>query len=226
MVLQFLAMLPGIFSAISSATELFDAGKQVYADITGKEPPETVEALQSAVTELPADQQEAFASRMSKEIEMYQAQNARLEIQGGRVDAETLAALPPEAAAKVAILRMTTRPWCVRLFAKGMVYPVMSVFAVDIFLALVNSLIMGFWVVFGGDVPPVQFELIAGKFFAENSIYVRLYENFVPYAAAGVMTFMTLREFGKGGGPKQVAGNAVTGLINGIKSAVSGYRKG
>ena len=167
-----------------------------------------------------------FQAKMNEfALSMYRAQNERLEIQGGRVDAETLGALTPEAASKVAIMRMTTRPWCVRLFAGGMVFPVMGVFGVDILLALINTVVAGLWAVFGGDKPPVQFDLIAGKFFAENTIYVQLYDALVPYAAAGVMTFMTLREAGKAGGPKRVASDALNGVVSGVKSMFSGSRK-
>lgn len=226
MVFPLLAMLPGIFTAISGATELFDAGKQVYNEVTGNAAPDTPAALQSAVESLPPEQQQAFAEKMSKEIEMYQARTERLEVQGGRVDAETLATLTPEAASEVAIMRMTTRPWVVRQLTRAMVWPVMSVFAVDIALAVINTVSAGIWAVSSGDAAPVQFDLVAGKFFGEGgSVYVQMYSQVVEYSAYIVITYMTLREAGKAGGPKQVVSGAINKVMTGIKSVFSGSRK-
>lgn len=226
MAFPLLAMLPGIFTAISGATELFDAGKQVYNEVTGSAAPETPAALQAAVESLPPEQQQAFAERMTKEIEMYRAQNERLDIQGGRVDAETLAVLTPEAATEVAIMRMTTRPWVVRQLTRAMVWPVMSVFAVDIALAVINTFIAGIWAVLGEAAAPVQFELVAGKFFGDGgSVYVQMYSQIVEYSAYIVITYMTLREAGKAGGPKQVVSGAINKVMTGIKSVFSGSRK-
>ncbi|MAX82401.1 MAG: hypothetical protein CL843_19765 [Crocinitomicaceae bacterium] len=226
MAFPLLAMLPGIFTAISGATELFDAGKQVYNEVTGNAAPDTPEALQAAVESLPTEQQQAFAERMTKEIEMYRAQNERLEIQGGRVDAETLSVLTPEAATEVAIMRMTTRPWVVRQLTRAMVWPVMSVFAVDIALAVINTFIAGIWAVFGEATAPVQFELVAGKFFGDGgSVYVQMYSQIVEYSAYIVITYMTLREAGKAGGPKQVVSGAINKVMTGIKSVFSGSRR-
>ncbi|MFV1850105.1 MAG: hypothetical protein ACMZ66_05295 [Thalassospira sp.] len=222
----FFAALPAIFSAISGAAELFDTGKQVYEEVTGKTAPDTETGLQAAVEALPDDQKQAFAERMTKEIEMYRAQNERLEIQGGRVDAETLAALPAEAAAEVAIMRMTTRPWVVRQLTRAMVWPVMSVFAVDILLAVINTVSAGFWAVFGTAPVPVQFDLVAGKFFGDTGgVYVQMYSQIVEYSAYIVITYMTLREAGKAGGPKQVVAGAVGKIASGIKAVFSGSRK-
>ncbi len=226
MVLPFLAMLPGIFTAISSATELFDAGKKVYNDVTGNDAPETPGLLQAAVESLPLEQQQAFAEKMSEKIEMYRAENERLEIQGGRVDAETLSVLSKEDAGKVALMRMTTRPWVVRQLTRAMVWPVMAIFAVDIFLAVVNTITAGAWAAFGDGVSPLQFDLVAGKFFGSvDSVYVQMYSQIVEYGAYIVISFMTLREVGKVGGPKQVAANAFSGLMGGIKSAAKAFRK-
>lgn len=222
----FVAALSAIFTAISGATELFDAGKQAYNEVTGNAAPDTPAALQAAVENLPPEQQQAFAERMTKEIEMYRAQNERLEIQGGRVDAETLAVLTPEAATEVAVMRMTTRPWVVRQLTRAMVWPVMSVFAVDIALAVINTFIAGIWAVFGEAAAPVQFELVAGKFFGDGgSVYVQMYSQIVEYSAYIVITYMTLREAGKAGGPKQVVSGAINKVVTGIKSVFSGSRK-
>lgn len=219
-------LLAGIFTAISGVTELFNAGKQVYNDVTGNSAPDTPSALQSAVESLPPEQQQAFAEKMSKEIEMYQARTERLEVQGGRVDAETLSALSREAASEVAIMRMTTRPWVVRQLTRAMVWPVMAIFAVDILLAVSNTMAAGFWVAFGDAAAPVQFDLVAGKFFGDNgSVYVQMYSQIVEYSAYIVITYMTLREAGKAGGPKQVVFGAIGKITSGIKAVFSGSRK-
>ncbi|WP_417834765.1 hypothetical protein [Thalassospira xiamenensis] len=226
MVFPLLAMLPGIFTAISSATELFDAGKKVYNEVTGNDAPASPDLLQAAVEKLPPEQQQAFAEKMSKEIEMYQAQNDRLEIQGGRVDAETLSVLSKEDAGKVALMRMTTRPWVVRQLTRAMVWPVMAIFAVDIFLAVLNTITAGVWAAFGDSTAPLQFDLVAGKFFGSaDSVYVQMYSQIVEYSAYIVISYMTLREVGKVGGPKQAAANAFSGLMGGIKSAAQAFRK-
>jgi len=226
MVFPFLAALPGIFAAISSATELFDAGKQVYNDVTGTAAPATPQGLQAAVENLPPDQQQAFAERMAKEVELYQAQTDRLEIQGGRVDAETLAVLSKEDAGQVALMRMTTRPWVVRQLTRAMVWPVMAIFGVDIILAVANTIIAGIWAATGQAAAPVQFELVAGHFFGNaDSVYVQMYSQIVEYSAYIVITYMTLREAGKAGGPKQAISGALSGLLGGIKSATKAFRK-
>ena len=61
--------------------------------------------------------------------------------------------------------------------------------------------------------------LLADTFLADGSLYLKLYETAALPAAAVVMTYMTLREVGKAGGPKQAAGNTVSSAVGAIKGA-------
>ncbi|RCK32478.1 hypothetical protein TH9_12135 [Thalassospira xiamenensis] len=227
MIPALLALAPSIIGLFtkggSTAEKVMNTAVDIGKAITGKENPDDIaEALKADPDKLVAYQ----AQMNDAAIAIYQAENERLEIEGGRVDGETLAALPPEAAAEVAIQRMTTRPWVVRQLTRAIVWPLMAISGVDIVLAVLNTLIAGIWAVVGSTASPIQFDLVAGKFFADpDSIYVQMYLQTVEYGAYIVITYMTLREAGKAGGPKQAAANAFSGLLGGVKSAAKAFRK-
>ncbi|WP_417625369.1 hypothetical protein [Paremcibacter congregatus] len=222
-----LALAPSIIGLFtkggSTAEKVMNTAVDVGKAITGEDDPDQIAAA------LKADPQKLleYQTQMNDvALQMYQAENERLEIEGGRVDAETLSALTPESASEVSIMRMTTRPWVVRQLTRAMVWPVMSVFAVDILIAVINTFSAGIWAVFGDAPAPVQFDLVAGKFFGDpDSVYVQMYSQIVEYSAYIVITYMTLREAGKAGGPKQVVAGTVGKIASGIKAAFSGSHK-
>lgn len=227
MIPALLALAPsiiGLFTKGGSAAEkVMNTAVDIGKAITGKDNPDDIaDALKAD-----PDKLLAYQTQMNNAaIAIYQAENERLEIEGGRVDGETLAALPPEAAAEVAIQRMTTRPWVVRQLTRAMVWPLMAIFGVNIVLAVLNTLIAGIWAVAGTTASPIQFDLVAGKFFADpNGIYVQMYSKTVEYGAYIVITYMTLREAGKAGGPTKAVGGAISGLVGGVRSLFSGKSK-
>jgi len=190
MVLPLLALLPGLFSAIGSATELFDRGRAVYQAVTGQPSAATsAEALQGEVAALPEAQAKAWVDQMAAEVERYRAENDRLRIEQGEVSAELLAVLPKEAAATVAMLRMTTRPRVVLRMTHVMLVPV-YVIGIDASVTYFNAICR----LFGST---TTLPLLAPALFSEGGVYRYLYESVVPYATAVVLTFMLLRELGK-----------------------------
>jgi len=68
-------ILMGLAGAIGAATELFTAGKRVYAEVTG-EPSAAGDAdeLIAEVAARPPEQQAAFVAAMEAEIRRYRAE--------------------------------------------------------------------------------------------------------------------------------------------------------
>lgn len=205
-----LAGLGAIISAISGVADLVDAGKRVYEEVTGQpSAAASAEDLGREVATLPPDQGQVWLQRMQAEVEQYKAQSARIANEQGEVTADILRALPPAAAAKVALLRMTTRPVMVRRMGHLLLMP-LYLMAIDGLIMLVN--------IFTGS----SYALVAGQMFAEGSIYKGLYAEAVGWAAAIVMTYMLAREVGKAmakGGEPDLAG-----AVGKIGQAMGGLR--
>ena len=198
MVLPLLAAIPAIISAIGGATELFGAGKDMVEEITGGASGATTpEDLHREVAAMTPDQQERWAESMQQKVVMYEAQNGRLDIQGGRVDADTLSVLSQKIRDKIAWLRMATRPWAVRQMVRVILLP-FYVTCVDIGFGILNAGLTLFNVTRNDQ--PVQIAYIASQFFAKDTIYVDMYQSVVWPAASIVMTYMTLRQFQKSKG--------------------------
>ncbi len=207
----FLAALPAIFSAISSATELFGVGKQVVEEIKGEPSGATSpNELRNEVENLTPEQQEAFTSRMQSEISFYNAITQRLEQQGGRINADTLNAIPERQRGAIAKMRMTTRPWAVRWMVIAVVFPPLATVATNLLLSIYNALDAAF------AEHPNQIALIA-----LDGVLNDLYTNMIGWAAGVIMTYMGMREVGKAVGQKDsVSVSDITGSVGGFVSSV------
>lgn len=147
-------------------------------------------------------------------IGLYRAETERLQAEQGAVDADTLAALPPAAAAKVALLRMTTRPRVVLRLSHVILLPI-YVIAIDGALALANILSRAF----GAG---VEFEMLGATFFTAGSLYLELYTWAAPTAASVILGYMGLREVGKATGSGDHPLAKVAGLAGGLLRRVKG----
>lgn len=198
--------LLGIFSAVGSAVELFEAGKRVYREVVGSAPAaETPQHLQAEVMALPAEQQRIWAQAMEQEVALYQAQTARLQLEQGQVTADMLSLLPPEMAARIAWLRMATRPRIVLWMAQVMLLPIYVLAFDGLMIAGANVT-----AAFGGA---FEVRLLAITLFGPGSLYPELYSWAAGSAAAIVMAYMTARSIEKTKGRDDatpVANTAVT----------------
>lgn len=228
--LQLIAAIPTIITAIGKVTELFNKGKETIQEVTGKpSQASTPEELATEVENLSADQQNRWAEVMAKQVDMYAKQNERLAIEIGLVDQRITEKLGTEAANKIAILRMTTRPWTVRLMVHYVLFPFYLV-VVDL---IQNILIT--WLPFLKTILGIQpfnaFEYVFGvmKFpesvdsstwekiasvFSQNggpaTFAGQLYIESVPWVVSIILGYMGLREVGKARGHKDAEAPATT----------------
>lgn len=215
-----LAAIPAIFSAISGASELFDKGKQVYEQVTGKPSAATTpDALQAEVTALPVDVAGKWAEVMAARVKEFEAGTDRIKNEQGAVDAETLNALPPEDRIKVALLRMTTRPWIVRKAMHVILLPVYITMCDLIFMT-----INGIYRFSTHDRQFAPFDLFAEKIFDPTSVYFAMYQWAASTCALIVVNYMTARtiEKIKGIGEKDDAGG-IAAPLDKITSAIATF---
>lgn len=185
-----LPVIAGVIGAVSAVADLFSAGKRVYEQVTGKPSTASTPAeLQTAIEAAPPDQQAAWIAAMQVEIESYRAQNERLANEQGEVTPELLHALPPETAAEVAYLRMTTRPRVVLRMSHVMLVPA-YVLAIDAFTILLNG--VAAW--FGSE---KTLPLLGPALFGERSVYRYLFDSAVWPATTIVLAYILLREVSK-----------------------------
>ena len=224
-----LAMLPSIFTAISTVSDLFDSGKKVVEAVTGEtSKASTVEELQTEVLQLDTDKQEQWAEMMRQKIDLYKAQNQRLEIEQGRIDSNITSKLTSEAASDIAVMRQTTRPWAVRMMVHYVFFP-WYLIIIDLIQELLNRWILQglfrtekgidvfytFTYVFGNRVKQ------GGE--AANSVAANIqaltesatmmgamYMNSVGWAASIIITYMGLREYSKAKGTSDDVAHPLT----------------
>ena len=122
--LQLISAIPTIITAVSKVSELFKKGRDTVKAVTG-DPSQasTPEELQTEVQQLSPEQQNRWAEVMAKEVDKYTAQNERLAVEIGLVDANITSRVSEDAASKIAIMRMTTRPWSVRCMVLYVLFP-------------------------------------------------------------------------------------------------------
>jgi hypothetical protein len=191
--LPLLTLLPTLFNAITEIPKLFEQGKEVFETVTGRAPGVSTPAeLAASIEGLSPDQKKAWADQMNYKLEQYQAETTRLKVEQGEVTASVLEVLPPAAAAKVALMRMTTRPWAVRQMVRVLMLPFYIV-VIDGALSLANI----FLKFFGST---KTFDLLMATFFDGKSGYVALYETVAIPAASIVIAYMTLRQMEKSKG--------------------------
>jgi len=220
-------MLGAIIGAITGIPALIDAGKAIFQTVSGK--PSTATSapeLNDEVQALPADQQKAWAEAMQAKIDFYKAESARIQNEQGDVTAEILAVLDKPAAAKVAIERMTTRPWVVKRMTHVILLPV-YVMVLDSRLMVFNGLYR--MATAQRDLAP--FDLFAEKLFGEGSLYASMYNLAAPTAAVVVVSYITAKTVetvrngaSAGDGLAGTIGRAVQ-AVGGIVGAVKGARK-
>lgn len=244
---QLLAAIPTIFSAINKVTDLFDGGKEAVAKVTGNSSQSsTPEELRSEIESLPADQQNRWAEIMAKQVDLYAKQNERLATEIGLIDTNITGKLTPEAANKIAILRMSTRPWAVRLMVHFVLFPFYLVI-----IDLIQNLLVT-WLPFIKSYLGIQpynvFEHVFGvmkfpenmdanaweKFLAAFSktggpttFAGQLYMESIPWVVSIILGYMTLREVGKARGHKDAeapgvgAANPVSVVSKSLQEGVS-----
>jgi len=211
MILPILAALPAIFSVVGKVTDLFSSGKKAVKEITGKDSQaSTPEELQEEVQNLPPGQQVKWVEIMHEKVEMYKAENERLDIEIGRVDTSRIS---PEAASKIAIMRQTTRPWAVRMMIHYIFFP-WYLIIVDVAQELFNTWVLSpfglkalsfktFDYVFGvlsfdkmdkGTLEKIS-DFVQGP--QAQTLMASMYMETVGWASAIVLGYMGLREIGK-----------------------------
>ncbi|WP_341893738.1 hypothetical protein [Ferrovibrio terrae] len=211
-------MLGAIFSAITGIPALIQAGTDLYETIAGKPTTATTaEQLRVDVESLPPEKQQAFADAMRQRIEEYRAETERLRNEQGDVDAATLATLPPDARVKVAISRMTTRPWTVRMFVYFLLTPAFAIWA-DGAMVMTQNLLLLCNALFGSNFQWSP-QLLLEKFII-NENYREVYVSATPWLLAAVLTYMTLRS----GEKNPAAGGGITGAISGLISAIGSIK--
>ena len=220
--IQLLAAIPTIISAVGKVSELFKKGKETIEAVSGKPSlASTPEELQTEVERLPADQQNRWAEVMAKQVDLYAKQNERLAIEIGLVDQNITAKLGTDAANKIAMLRMTTRPWTVRLMVHYVLFPFYLVaidLAQNILLAWLPFLktklgivqFNSFEYVFGvlqfpKNVDASTWEKIITAFSKTGgpaTFAGQLYMESIPWVVSIILAYMGLREIGKARGHK------------------------
>lgn len=213
--LPLLTMLPSIFSAVSKVSDLFSSGKEAVKKVTGNDSvASTPDELQQEVQNLPQQQQAQWAQIMRQKVEMYQAENQRLDIEIGTIDSNITEKLSEDAASKIAVMRMTTRPWAVKMMVHYVFFP---------FYLIVIDLVQGLlknWLFFWTDkVQPVKsFDYVFGAMDpsklkgvdasvldkvanllqgSHSTLAGDFYTQSVPWVVSIIISYMGLREIGK-----------------------------
>ena len=209
-------MVLPLLALAGTALKLFGVGKEVYEAVTGKPATSgTPEEFQAELQTMTPEQVRLWETKMEMPLKEFEAETRRMVAEQGEVNASTLTAIPPAAAAKVAILRMTTRPWLVRLMARGLVYPIFLVIGVDFFMLLAAN-IASSW---GGVFEPT---FMAPTILEENFGFTTLYSWYAPTASSVIASYIGAREVGKW---KRGEETTVSGTIAGAKDIVKAVGK-
>jgi len=245
--LPLLAALPAIFTAVSKVSDLFNKGKEVVEKITGKpSAASNPDELKDEIESLTPQQQAQWAQAMQQKIDLYKAENERLDIEIGRITPELQSKLTPEAASKIAIMRQTTRPWAVRMMVHYVLFPFYLVLFDSVQLAIIHwfgvskeRVFKSFNYVFGAltikDVDQSVLEK-ASSLFAEPqnlTLAAQMYMDSIGWVISVIISYMGLREIGKAKGtsgdeftpqkkgPSGVAGmiQSGLGLVNKVRAA-------
>ena len=217
--LQLLALIPSIIGAASKVSDIFKSAKKVKAEITGTPSvASTPEELQDEIASLPEDQQARWAQVMQQKVDLYKAENERLDIEIGRVDSNITSKLTPKAASEIAIMRQTTRPWAVRMMVHYVFFPFYLIIIDVIQLLFYSWFLKGLFKVKEENSPVFKtFDYVFGNFdpqqmsvlgkFADmikdpmsHTMMARIYAESVPWAVTVIISYMGLREIGKARG--------------------------
>ena len=202
--ISLLASIPHIIATVNEVAELFDGGRDAVKSVTGKESTATtVEQLQKEISVMDPAQAEAWANMMAHKIEKYVAETERLIVEQGTVPTN----LKPEDAARVAIMRQTTRPWVVRMCTHFFMIPA-YLLCVDIIQGIVYR---WFLQPFGVEIETFPaFAYVFGHIeknstlvetiFVSSTTFSNVYEIALPFCTGVILTYMGLREYGKNKG--------------------------
>ena len=200
---------------------------EVASAVTGQADPGQAAAAIEADPELMSQFTAQIEERRN---ELYALTTERLKAEQGEVSAETLGALSPKDAGRVAWLRMTTRPWAVRWCVRALVWPPLAIVTVDALLSIANvfSAALG-WIsslpiikdgaVSGYQVVALKFGLVGPVLLDAGAGFTTLYSWFAPTATSIVLGYMGLREVGKAreqGTTVSDAAGAVGGVLKGL----------
>jgi len=218
--LPLLAALPSIFSAVSKVSELFSSGKEAVRKVTGNDSiASTSEELQQEIQSLPEAQQAQWAQIMQQKVDLYQAENQRLDIEIGRIDSNITSKLTPDAAEKIAYLRQATRPWTVKMMVHYILFPFYLII-IDLTQDIIKNWLF-FWTdaikpvktfdyMFGalnpsslkGVDPGVLDKMLAAFTGKDTHLTLAgdLYVDSIPWVVGIIVSYMGLREIGKARG--------------------------
>lgn len=245
--LQIIAAIPTIFSAISKVTELFNKGKEAVEKVTGKESQaSTPDELRTEIESLPVDEKNRWAEFMSKQVDLYAKQNERLAIEIGLIDPNITGKLDTKSANEIAVLRMTTRPWAVRLMVHYVLFPFYLVVVDIIQIILVTWLpflrnylgiepFNSFEYVFGVlkisedlEASALQkvLEVFSEKGAAPATFAGELYMESIPWVVSIIIGYMGLREVGKARGHKDAEAPAIGSSSNAMSVVGKGLSDG
>jgi len=208
------SIIGGVLAAISGVSELLDAGNEVYETVTGQKSGATSGAdLRQKVEAMTPEQQQAWADAMQISIDRYRAETERLKAEQGTLEAGVLATLDEATRARVADLRMTTRPLIVRRSFHVIALPFYVALA-DTVMGLIEATgqALGFALPVLPRIGPAVFE----------GAMLEAYTTAAVSCTAFVSGYMLLREIGKAreGGNAPSVGGAISKLVGGVKSIV------
>ena len=197
-------------------------GESVYQDIVGHRPSE---GLDHAVLHMDEDERNEWARLMGLQLEYYDRETFRIGLEQGQVDTETLGVLSKDAAARIASLRMRTRPIVVCWLVVGIMSPFILI-AVDAVLFFLSVVLMalnvdavlsedGSWQRYGFD--------MSAAVFADQNLR-EFYKLFQGWASVIVLSYFGLRQVGKMTGSDsddQTLGTAIVNAGKAIKQVQS-----
>lgn len=232
--LQLIAAIPTIITAVSKVSELFKKGRDTVQEVTGApSQASTPDELQTEVQQLPPEQQNRWAEVMAKEVDKYTAENERLAVEIGLIDANISSKLSEEAASRIALMRMTTRPWSVRCMVLYVLFPFFLVI-IDLVQYLIITWLpfLDRWIdpfnsfeyVFGvmkwpENVDAGTMEKLVSLFSGQGgpaTFAGKLYVESIPWVVSIILGYMGLREIGKWRG---TADKAPEGVLAGGKTS-------
>jgi hypothetical protein len=157
---------------------------------------------------------------MQQQVDLFKAQNERLATEIGIVDENITAKVTTDAASKIALMRMTTRPWAVRMMVHYVFFPFYLIIA-DIVQELINvwllkglfrsegvKIVRTFDYVFGAlnpanlaNVDPGALDkilaLLSKADHKTHTLAGDMYIDSVPWVVSIIISYMGLREIGK-----------------------------
>lgn len=209
-------------SALGSAFGFVRKSKKIIDTITGEDNSiETEEDVQKAYNNLTPAGQEIFNTKLTKDIEMYQAQTVRLENEQGIVTTELQAKLSPEDAGKIAKLRMTTRPRIVRQLTHFILSPVYLLY-LDSFQQSIFA-----WFNFPRERMFMAFDYCFGKIVdgGSRTIFGEMYMEVFTSITLIISLYFGLREVGKSKRGEETAIQTVISSGRGLVGKIKGIFK-